>query len=222
MSPQTRSGPKRPWSAYPLFKRILDLVVSGVASLFLFFFFPFVALAIRLDSAGPILFKQVRLGLKGQPFSMLKFRSMMADGDESIHRAYYTSLVDGDAESRENEEGDQVFLLDDPRVTRVGRFLRRTSIDELPNFLNVFKGDMTLVGPRPPIPYEVELYDERAKGRLAVKPGMTGLAQVSGRGSLSFARITDYDLDYVARQSMLLDLVILWRTIPAVLGRRGV
>jgi len=222
MSTKSRQSRERRRLAYSIVKRMLDLLVSGVAILLFLPIFPFIALAIRLDSPGPILFRQVRVGLDGKPFTMLKFRSMVADGDESIHRAYYESLVVGEAQPRPNEHGDQVFLLDDPRVTRVGRFLRRTSLDELPNLLNVFKGDMSLVGPRPPIPYEIELYDERAKGRLVVKPGMTGLAQVSGRGSLTFARITDYDLDYIRRRSLLLDLIILLRTIPAVLTRRGV
>jgi lipopolysaccharide/colanic/teichoic acid biosynthesis glycosyltransferase len=153
---------------------------------------------------------------------MLKFRSMVPDADESLHRDYYQQLVDGTAEARVNEDGDPVFLLDDPRVTRVGRFLRRTSLDELPNLLNVLQGSMSLVGPRPPIPYEVQLYDERSKAKLEVKPGMTGLAQVSGRGSLTFAEIIDYDLEYVERASLGLDLMILLKTLPVVLTRRGV
>ncbi len=207
---------------YLFAKRAVDLLVSLAVLIISVPFFPLFAAAIRLDTPGPIFFRQVRIGIDGKPFTMLKFRSMVADGDDSIHRAYYESLVEGNAEARENEQGDPLFLLDDPRVTRVGRILRLTSIDELPNLVNVLRGDMTLVGPRPPIPYEVEMYDERTSKRLTVKPGMTGLAQVNGRGSLPFARIVEYDLDYVKRQSLRLDLEILLRTIPAVLGRRGV
>jgi lipopolysaccharide/colanic/teichoic acid biosynthesis glycosyltransferase len=147
---------------------------------------------------------------------------MRRDGDESIHRDYMARLVRGTADSRVNENGEEVYLLDDPRVTPVGRLLRKASIDELPNLFNVVKGDMSLVGPRPPIPYEVELYDERAMGRLAVKPGVTGLAQVRGRGSLTFEEIVELDLEYIENRGLLFDLRILAATIPAVVRKRGV
>jgi lipopolysaccharide/colanic/teichoic acid biosynthesis glycosyltransferase len=181
-----------------------------------------VAAAIKLDSPGPVWFKQQRVGLGGRPFTMVKFRSMIRDADDSVHRDYYQQLVDGNAEPRVNEDGDPVFLLDDPRVTRVGRFLRRTSLDELPNLLNVLQGSMSLVGPRPPIPYEVKLYDERSRAKLQVKPGMTGLAQINGRGSLTFAEIIAFDLEYLERVSLRLDLAILLKTLPVVLRRQGV
>ena len=115
-----------------------------------------------------------------------------------------------------------MYLLDDARVTRIGAVLRRTSLDELPNLFNVLGGSMSLVGPRPPIDYEVDMYDTRSKGKLAAKPGMTGLAQVSGRGTLKFEQIIDLDLEYVERRSLWFDLALLARTIPAVLRRRGV
>ena len=203
-------------------KRLLDLFLGGVSFVVALPLLVVIGIVIKLDSRGPVWFRQTRIGLSGQPFTMVKFRSMVPDGDESTHRDYYGRLIDGTAEPRVNEDGDPVFLLDDPRVTRVGRLLRRTSLDELPNLLNVLQGSMSLVGPRPPIPYEVQLYDERSKGKLRVKPGMTGLAQINGRGSLTFAQIIDYDLDYVKRQSLRLDLLILLKTLPAVLSRRGV
>lgn len=203
-------------------KRLLDLLLGGVSFVVTLPVAVAIGIAIKVDSRGPVLFRQRRIGLDGQPFTMIKFRSMVPDADESTHRDYYRKLVDGTAEPRVNEDGDPVFLLDDPRVTRVGRLLRRTSLDELPNLLNVLQGSMSLVGPRPPIPYEVQFYDERSKGKLRVKPGMTGLAQINGRGSLTFAQIIDYDLDYVNRHSLRLDLMILLKTLPVVLTRRGV
>jgi lipopolysaccharide/colanic/teichoic acid biosynthesis glycosyltransferase len=153
---------------------------------------------------------------------MLKFRTMVHGNDDAIHRDYYRRLVEGRAEPRITAEGEEVFLLDDPRITRVGRFLRRTSLDELPNLVNIVRGEMSLVGPRPPIDYEVDHYDARARRKLAVRPGMTGLAQVSGRGSLTFQQVIDYDLEYVESRSLTLDLQILLRTLPAVLRKRGV
>lgn len=213
---------RRPGRWYPAVKRGVDIVGSLVLLVVTSPLFLIIAAAIKLDSEGPLLFRQTRVGVGGRPFTMLKFRTMIHNNDEMIHREYYRRLVQGEAEPRKNEEGEDVFLLDDPRVTRVGRVLRRTSLDELPNLLNVLLGDMSLVGPRPPISYEVEMYDDRALGKLAVKPGMTGLAQVSGRGALTFDQVIAYDLDYVAHRSLGLDFRILLRTIPAVLKRRGV
>jgi lipopolysaccharide/colanic/teichoic acid biosynthesis glycosyltransferase len=203
-------------------KRLLDLLLGSVSLLVVLPLIALVAAAIKLDSPGPVWFKQQRVGLGGRPFTMVKFRSMIRDADDSVHRDYYQQLVDGNAEPRVNEDGDPVFLLDDPRVTRVGRFLRRTSLDELPNLLNVLQGSMSLVGPRPPIPYEVKLYDERSRAKLQVKPGMTGLAQINGRGSLTFAEIIAFDLEYLERVSLRLDLAILLKTLPVVLRRQGV
>jgi lipopolysaccharide/colanic/teichoic acid biosynthesis glycosyltransferase len=218
-SPSGRAPDSR---RYRYVKRLVDLALGTISLVLALPLILVVAVAIKLDSHGPVWFKQQRVGLGGRPFTMLKFRSMVPDADESVHRDYYQRLVDGTAEARVNEDGDPVFLLDDPRVTRVGRFLRRTSLDELPNLVNVLQGSMSLVGPRPPIPYEVQLYDERSKVKLEVKPGMTGLAQISGRGSLTFAEIIDYDLEYVERASLGLDLMILLKTLPVVVTRRGV
>lgn len=207
---------------YPALKRGIDLGGAGLALIITSPLLLAIAVAVKLDSRGPVLFRQRRVGLKERRFTMLKFRTMIHDNDDTIHRDYYRKLVQGEAESRKSADGEEVFLLDDPRVTNAGRFLRRTSLDELPNLINVLRGDMSLVGPRPPIEYEVAYYDERAKRRLEVKPGMTGLAQIGGRGSLSFEQVIACDLDYIDRRSISLDLRILARTIPAVLRRRGV
>ncbi len=207
---------------YDLYKRILDIVGSALAIALLSPLLLAAAILVRLDSRGPVFFKQTRLGVGGRPFTLIKFRTMHHNGDESVHREYMAQLVQGKAPARLNENGEVVYLLDDPRVTRVGKLLRKTSIDELPNLFNVLKGDMSLVGPRPPIPYEVELYDQRAMKRLGVKPGVTGLAQVRGRGSLTFEEIVELDLEYIESRSFVVDLRILAATIPAVLRKRGV
>lgn len=207
---------------YEAAKRVLDVATSLVLLLVLLPLFAVVAIVIKLDTPGPVLFRQERVGRGGKSFTMYKFRTMVHGNDPSIHREFYRRLVEGTAEARVDEDGDPLYLLDDPRVTKTGKLLRKLSLDELPNLVNVLVGDMSLVGPRPPIPYEVELYDERAMRRLEVKPGMTGLAQVRGRGSLSFDEIIDFDLEYVERRSLWLDLRILLETIPAVLTHRGV
>ncbi len=208
--------------AYETAKRLLDLVGSLLGLLLLSPVMVFLALLVRLDSKGPVLFRQVRVGRGGREFVMYKFRSMTYPNDDAVHEEYYRRLVAGEAQARLNEAGEPVYLLDDPRLTRVGRLLRRTSLDELPNLINVLGGSMSLVGPRPPIPYEVSHYDQLARRRLEVKPGMTGLAQVRGRGSLSFREIIEADIEYVDRRSLWLDLSILIKTVPAVLLRRGV
>lgn len=203
-------------------KRLLDIIGSLVGLFVLSPVLLVIGLAIRLDSPGPALFRQTRVGLDGRHFTMLKFRTMRVGGDDSIHRDYIADLVRGEADSRMNEQGEPVFLLDDPRITRLGDWLRKRSLDELPNLMNVLKGDMSLVGPRPPIPYEVELYDDRARRRISVKPGMTGLAQVNGRGSLTFWEIVELDLKYIDNWSLMLDLKILLETFPSVITQRGV
>jgi len=180
------------------------------------------AIAIRLDSRGPVFFRQRRVGERGRPFTMVKFRTMRVDADQTAHRDYAASFIRGRA-SRQGADGEQVFkLVRDNRVTRVGRWLRRTSLDELPQLWNVLKGEMSLVGPRPPIPYEVEHYQPSHRQRLAVTPGMTGLWQVRGRSNTTFEEMVALDLEYIRRRSLLLDLRILLATIPAVLSTRGV
>jgi lipopolysaccharide/colanic/teichoic acid biosynthesis glycosyltransferase len=176
-----------------------------------------IAVAVRLTSPGPVLFRQRRLGLLRQPFTMLKFRTMVQDNDDRIHREYVAQLLTGDADDG-GEEG--VYkLVGDPRVTWVGRILRRTSLDELPQLINVVRGDMALVGPRPVLEYEAELFPSWAALRFRVRPGITGLWQVSGRSTVDYRGALAFDVDYVRRRSLLLDLSILLRTFGVLVGR---
>jgi lipopolysaccharide/colanic/teichoic acid biosynthesis glycosyltransferase len=193
-------------------KRALDLAVAALASLIVLPLVPLVALAIKLDSPkAPVLYKSIRLGKDGRPFIFYKFRSMVAGADESVTHLRHL-----------NEVKAPVFkCVDDPRVTRVGRFLRRASIDEIPQLWNVLKGDMTLVGPRPPIPEEVDGYEPWQRQRLDVTPGITCLWQVSGRSKLGFDEWMRLDMQYIRNRSLLLDLRILLRTLPAVLSGEG-
>jgi lipopolysaccharide/colanic/teichoic acid biosynthesis glycosyltransferase len=206
---------------YGAAKRSLDILVPLLALLFLAPLLLLCALAIALDSRGPILFRQERVGKHGKTFTMLKFRSMYANADEAVHRAYATAFVQGVAERQATDEGAIFKLTGDARITRVGQWLRRTSLDELPQLVNALCGDMSLVGPRPPLPYEVEQYQTVHLGRLAVKPGITGPWQVSSRGSTTFDEMVDMDLAYIRHASFALDLWILLKTVPAVLQKRG-
>jgi lipopolysaccharide/colanic/teichoic acid biosynthesis glycosyltransferase len=170
-----------------------------------------------LDSPGPILFRQQRIGLGGSAFVMYKFRTMKVDSDAGIHQAYYSDLMSGTV-----EPSNGLFKLShDPRVTNSGGLLRRFSLDELPQLINVLRGDMSLVGPRPPIPYEVEQYGPREWLRLKVTPGLSGLWQVSGRNQLDFQQMIDLDLAYIERWSIWLDLWIMARTPFVVLAAHG-
>jgi lipopolysaccharide/colanic/teichoic acid biosynthesis glycosyltransferase len=179
-----------------------------------------VALIVRLESPGSAIFKQRRVGRALRPFTVHKFRTMREGVSHERHRTFVRSLIDGAQPTSVN--GKPLFkLASDDRITRLGRFLRRSSIDELPQLWNVLRGDMSLVGPRPPIPYEVEHYPAHWFGRFLVKPGMTGLWQVSGRCELTLEQMIALDLEYVERRSMRLNLWILVRTLPAVLSSRG-
>ncbi len=194
-----------------LAKRVLDLAgaVAGLAVAWPVMLV--VAVLIKLDSSGPVFFVQERVGLHGRRFRLYKFRSMVADAERRLAEVAHL-----------NEMTGPVFkIAADPRVTRVGRWLRRTSLDELPQLFNVLKGEMSLVGPRPPLPREVERYGPRERRRLSVKPGITCLWQVSGRNRIPFERWVELDLDYIERWSLWLDLKILARTVPAVLGLTG-
>ena len=169
------------------------------------------ALAVKLTSAGPIIYKAERMGLDGEPFPMLKFRSMVQDADRQI-----SALM------KDNQGSGALFKIrDDPRVTPVGRFLRRYSIDELPQFFNVLRREMSVVGPRPPLRREVETYDGTVSRRLLVKPGITGLWQVSGRSDLSWEDTVRLDLSYVDNWSMMGDILIIAKTLKAVVGSDG-
>jgi exopolysaccharide biosynthesis polyprenyl glycosylphosphotransferase len=192
-------------------KRVFDVVGSALA---LALFAPVVVaatVAIKLGSPGTVFFRQLRVGLNGRPFQMLKFRSMYQDAEERL-----------EALRARNEMSGPVFKMkNDPRVTPIGRFLRRTSLDELPQFWNVLKGEMSLVGPRPPIPAEVRQYKRWQRRRLSVRPGITCLWQISGRNNVDFDRWMELDLEYIDRWSLWTDLTICLKTIPAVLSARG-
>jgi lipopolysaccharide/colanic/teichoic acid biosynthesis glycosyltransferase len=205
-------------------KRGIDLFGSAMALLLLSPCFLVIAAAIRFTSPGPIFFRQQRLGRYGAPFTFLKFRSMHAESDPQRHREFVKRYIEGSAHaSGSGSNGHLPYkLTDDPRVTRVGRFLRRTSLDELPQFLNVLRGEMSLVGPRPPIPYEIEAYDIWHRRRLMeVKPGITGLWQVKGRSKVCFDDMVRLDLEYARMWSVQLDLKILLQTPRAVLFGGG-
>jgi lipopolysaccharide/colanic/teichoic acid biosynthesis glycosyltransferase len=205
-------------------KRIIDIAGSITGLLVLSPLMLAIAAAVAITSPGPVLFRQHRLGRYREHFTCLKFRSMRVDNDSSLHEAYITSLISERAASSNGTNGQPtVFkLTQDPRVTPIGKFLRRTSLDELPQLLNVLFGQMSLVGPRPPIPYEYERYDLWHRRRLlGVKPGITGLWQVSGRSRVSFPEMVRMDLQYCQRWSLLLDLQILLRTPRVVFSRDG-
>ncbi len=192
-------------------KRAFDVLAAGVGIVLISPLLLGVALAVRLDSPGPILFRQERVGLHGRRFTMLKFRSMVPDA-ERIKSAL----------SSDSGDANVLFKMkDDPRITRVGRFIRRTSIDELPQLINVLRGDMSLVGPRPHLPHEVEQYEDYVHRRFQVQPGITGLWQVSGRSDLSWEDAVRLDLYYVENWSLLGDIVILGRTVRAVTAADG-
>ena len=192
-------------------KRMSDLVLGSVALILLSPVMAVTALLIKLDSPGPVIFRQERVGAFGRPFTCYKFRSMTVDAE--ARKVDLLALNEADA---------VVFkMANDPRVTRVGRIIRKYSIDELPQFWNVLRGDMSLVGPRPPVPYEVSQYDFYQLGRLGAVPGITGLQQVSGRSDLAFKRWVELDLQYIAEQSFWKDIEILLKTLPAVILARG-
>ncbi len=209
-----------------LLKRTMDIVGSSLLVMIGSPIFLIIAIAVKISSEGPILFRQQRVGQYGEKFMFLKFRSMYVNNDAAVHRVYVEQLINGEAQlqpDKSNGNGSAMYkLTGDKRVTRVGAFLRRTSLDELPQLLNVLLGDMSLVGPRPAIPYEVAAYKPWHRERvLAVKPGITGLWQVSGRCRLKFDESVRLDLQYVKRCSLWLDVKILLRTPRAVLLGEG-
>jgi lipopolysaccharide/colanic/teichoic acid biosynthesis glycosyltransferase len=206
-----------------LLKRMIDIIGSVFALVLLSPLLIVIAAAIKLTSKGPILFKQQRLGQYGVRFTFLKFRTMFLQSDAKIHRDYVRRLISAKEDRQQADDSRGVYKIkDDPRVTRVGRFLRKTSLDELPQFFNVLRGEISLVGPRPPIPYEVEVYDIWHRRRfLEAKPGITGLWQVEGRSRVKFDEMVRLDLKYAKTWSPWLDIKILLRTPRAVLGGGG-
>jgi lipopolysaccharide/colanic/teichoic acid biosynthesis glycosyltransferase len=227
---------------YALSKRLVDVVLSAVSLIALSPLFALIAFLIKMDSPGPILFVQTRIGKNGRPFRIWKFRTMQHGLDDSCHRAFMRAFVRGEIACTENEssepatddgqshsstkdldEGEDLVFkpFEESQVTRVGRILRRTSIDELPQLVNVLMGDMSLVGSRPNVPWEVKEYQDWHRERLVVLPGITGLAQVNGRSAIDFDTIARYDIEYVQKQNLWLDLRILAETVLQVLNRRG-
>lgn len=192
-------------------KRVLDIAGAAVGGVLLAPVFLAIAIAIKINTSGPVLYRSRRVGEGGRVFSFLKFRSMVCNAEMLRDELVHMNEVDG-----------PVFkIARDPRITRVGAFLRRSSLDELPQLWNVWRGDMSLVGPRPPIPEEVLQYQASQMRRLSVRPGLTCLWQISGRSRVGFDEWMRMDLAYVDRRSLRLDLSILWRTVPAVLSGKG-
>lgn len=220
MHADSAAGTRRGFGDRRVGKRAFDLVV-GLLCLVLFSpVLLLVALLVRLTSPGPVLFRQTRVGQNGRVFRMYKFRTMWTGSSDRLHREYVAKLLtepDGIGTVR----GGLYKLTDDPRVTRLGAILRRTSLDELPQLFNVVRGEMSLVGPRPMLPWEIEMLGPIHRQRLAVPPGITGLWQVSGRNRLTMTRALDLDVEYVRRTCLLFDLWILVRTAFVVLIPHG-
>lgn len=193
-------------------KRAFDVAFSGVVLLLLSPLFALIALLIKLEDGGPILFRQIRVGRHGREFVMFKFRSMRPDAEQRLRELLARN---------EHKAGVTFKLKDDPRVTRVGRWLRKFSFDELPQFYNVFIGDMSVVGPRPPVPREVQLYALADRRRLAVQPGITCLWQISGRAQIDFQGQVELDVRYIESRGFWSDLRIIGKTVPAVLSGTG-
>lgn len=218
-------------------KRLLDALLTIWALPVLLPVMLFVAIIIKFDSPGPVIFAQKRVGLRsgrdddpagerGTIFTLYKFRTMHVDTDTEIHRKFMQAYISADKAKMtslqpEAEQSKAYKLNNDPRVTRVGKYLRKLSLDELPQIMNVIKGEMSLVGPRPAIPYEVEMYAPEHLRRLDTLPGITGLWQVSGRTTTTFEEMIRLDVEYIEKQSIWLDLKILFLTVPAVISKKG-
>lgn len=204
-----------------LSKRVFDTVAASLILAILSPLLVLISALIKLDSPGPVLFRQRRIGENGCPFTMLKFRSMRVEADPDVHKAHVQHLIKQNLALDEAGGQDSLKMKDDPRVTRLGGFIRKTSLDELPQLINVLRGEMSLVGPRPPLPYEVELYEEWHKRRLEALPGISGLWQVKGRNRVSFDEMVRMDVYYIEHQSFWLDLKILLLTPWATFSGQG-
>jgi exopolysaccharide biosynthesis polyprenyl glycosylphosphotransferase len=203
---------------FSVYKRVFDFVFAAAALLLLAIPFLLIAALIKFSSKGPVFFRDTRIGKDGKPFKFYKFRTMYLNNDDSIHREFVSEFI---RQNGEEKKGKPKKITDDPRVTRIGKFLRKTSIDELPQLFNVLRGEMSLVGPRPCLPYEWEQYDAWHRRRFSVIPGCTGLWQVSGRSAVDFNDMVILDLFYIDNMSPLLDLKIIFRTIPVMLLAKG-
>ncbi len=206
---------------YLRYKRLMDILFTLLLLPFLLLAVAIIATLIRLDSPGPIFFRQKRIGQSGIEFGFLKFRSMRVNNDDAGHRVAIEQFMNGCAIDESTDSVIPYKIRNDPRITRVGRFIRKTSLDELPQFFNVLHGEMTLVGPRPPVPYEFEHYSSHDKLRLSGKPGLTGIWQVYGRSRVSFAEMVEMDINYLEQQSLRQDLKLILLTIPVMIYARG-
>lgn len=196
---------------YSFFKRIMDIICSLLALIILSPVFLFTAIAIKIDDKGPVFYVQERAGKNGKKFKMYKFRSMCVNAENKLEKL-----------KSKNEMDNVAFKMkDDPRITKVGRFIRKASIDELPQLVNVLKGEMSVVGPRPPLLNEVKQYNNHQRNRLLVKPGLTCYWQCSGRNNIPFDQWVELDLKYIDERSVFTDIKIILKTVPAVLSARG-
>lgn len=224
-------------AAYYFTKRLIDILVSSVVLVLSFPFMVVIGILVMLDSPGPAVYSQKRIGCKHRwsrghckkevcLFTFYKFRSMYHKVDDRIHREFIYAYIHNDLDEMarlkqcNEDHSNQFKLVGDKRITRLGRFLRKSSMDELPQFWNILKGDMSLVGPRPAIPYEVEMYEPWHMQRLSALPGLTGLWQVTARNSSSFDEMVHLDLEYISKQSLWFDLLILLKTPLAVIDRK--
>ncbi|WP_024831338.1 sugar transferase [Ruminiclostridium josui] len=196
---------------YVIEKRVFDIVISSIALIVLFPLFIVISFAIKVDSPGPAIFKQERMGFRGKIFNMYKFRTMVNNAEQLLE----------EVQQRNQMSGHMFKIKDDPRITKLGRVLRKTSIDELPQLVNVIKGEMSLVGPRPPLIREVEKYDIWHHLRMSIKPGLTGIWQISGRNKLGFDGMIRLDLKYIRERNFWYDLKIIIKTMPVLLGDRN-
>jgi exopolysaccharide biosynthesis polyprenyl glycosylphosphotransferase len=203
---------------FNVYKRVFDVVFAGIAVVILAIPFLVISVLIKLSSKGPVFFSDTRIGKDGRPFKFYKFRTMVTGNDDTIHREFVREHI---KQNNKSKDGAVKKIIDDPRVTKIGKFLRKTSLDELPQLFNVIRGEMSLVGPRPCLPYEWEEYEKWHQRRLSVIPGCTGLWQVSGRSAVDFNDMVILDLFYIDNMSPLFDLKIMFRNIPVMLLGKG-
>lgn len=205
-------------SGYESWKSIFERVLAFLLTVILFPLLLFIAIGVMIDSPGHPLFRQERIGKDGRKFTLYKFRSMYLNHDDTKYQAFLKKFITEKADSWLDEKGKDAYeMVHDPRVTRLGLILRRTGLDELPQLINIFKGEMAFIGPRPDIPFAVSMYQEHHKSRLRARPGITGLWQVSGRRRLSFEDMVRLDVDYIQRQSPALDAKIVLLTVREML-----
>jgi len=203
-------------SDYEIMKRWIDVTTSIIMLIIFAPLFLILPILIKLTSRGPVFYRQIRLGKGGKPFTFVKFRSMYNDSDHSIHKEYVKDYINGNGNN-----GGVYKINKDIRITPFGRVLRKTSLDELPQIVNVLRGDMSIVGPRPPIHYEYKMKKEIQKRRLEVKPGITGLWQIRGRSSVPFQDMVELDLKYIRSSSLILDTLIMFETIYIIFCGKG-